>query len=397
MNKTKIAIVGVIILLLTGATGYFFMQNSASNKLATSQGVESKNSNVSDVDTAGATCDKQYQNILAKYQQNFDDCRLDIKKASGCDKDPNASSAKQKNLVIIFDSSGSMAQTIDGKKKIDIAKESVNSFIQDMDKNTNLSVVLYGHKGSNSPADKKVSCAGIDEVYWMSPVKPDIAISKLSGATPTGWTPIAASLQRAGDILKNYPADKNDNMILLVSDGEETCDGDPVAKAKELMGTNLKVVTNVIGFNVTGTAEKNLQGIAGAGKGKYYSVNNANEFQKALQENKNFMAGFDCYMEQSGVWLDNGLNTEFKQADCMRRLDGDEKAEIELNTNLSDDGVTAECKDYILSTYQKRYDIIKNEIDQAYTANQKDAAVEKSNLEATKNMDAGENVFVPVK
>lgn len=380
-------------MLFTIGVGYFLMQNS--NKEST---VPSSNAIVGDasaVPGAGATCSKQYENILAQYQQNFDECRLKVAKATDCAKDPNAiSSAKQKNIVVVFDSSGSMNQIVGGKKKIDVAKEAVSGFLRDIDKNTNVSIVLYGHKGGNTQASKNVSCAGIDEVYYIGPVNADIAISKLAGAKPTGWTPIAASLQKANDILKNYPADKNDNMVLLVSDGEETCGGDPVAKAKELFGTSAKIVTNVIGFDVTGPAEQKLQAIASTG-GKYFSVHNEEEFKAAFKENKNFLVGFDCYMEQSGVWLDNQLNTEFMRNDCMNKLDMEEKHELILSANLLNDGVTADCKEFILSEYQKRYDQIKSEIEQRYSANKSDTEAQKKTLEDTRNnLDAGEGALI---
>ncbi|MDD5464560.1 MAG: VWA domain-containing protein [Candidatus Moranbacteria bacterium] len=394
MNKTKILVIGGVVLLFTIGVGYFLMQNSASKQNA---GTAGKSAAIdSSAVGAGTTCSKQYENILAKYQQNFDECRLNVTKASSCDKDPNVTTdPKQKNIVIVFDSSGSMNQVVGGKKKIDVAKDSVAGFLRDIDKNTNVSIVLYGHKGGNSQSAKKVSCAGIDEVYYLGSVNPDIAIAKLTGAKPTGWTPIAASLQKAGDILKNYPADKNDNMVLLVSDGEEACDGDPVAKAKELLGTNAKILTNVIGFDVAGAAEQKLQAIAGAG-GKYFSVHNEEEFKTAFKENKNFMVGFDCYMEQSGVWLDNQLNTEFMRNDCMNKLDMEEKHELTLNANLLDDGVTADCRDFVLSEYQKRYDQIKSEIEQRYSANKSDTEAQKKKLEDTRNnLDAGEDALIP--
>lgn len=392
MSKIKIIGILLAVLIFTVIGGYFFYKNSSSNKLATSQNITG--SNAANSGGVSTVCNKQYENILAKYKQNFDDCRLNVKKAEDCNKSPNDSSQKQKNLVLIFDSSGSMAQLVNGKKKIDIAKEAITGFINDMDKETNLSIILYGHKGSNSQASKKTSCVGIDEVYYMGKVNAGVAISKLSGAVPTGWTPIAASLQKAGDLLKSYPADKNDNMVLLVSDGEETCDGDPIAKAKELMKSDFKVLTNVIGFNVAGAAEKKLQNIAGGGGGKYFSVNNEEEFRNALKENKNFMAGFDCYMKQSGVWLDNQLDTEFKKNDCLHRLEMGEKYEIELNVNVLSDGITSNCADYVLSEYQKRYNEIKNQLEQNYSANKKDTAQEEKTLESTENnLDENEGVF----
>jgi hypothetical protein len=119
----------------------------------------------------------------------------------------NASSIKQKkkNLVLIFDASGSMAQKIGNKRKIDIAKEATWKFIDQVanEENFNLSIVVYGHKGSNRQSDKQLSCNGIEEIYYLGDVNVEIAKSKLNKFDAIGWTPIAKSFEKAQKILSD--------------------------------------------------------------------------------------------------------------------------------------------------------------------------------------------------
>ena len=69
-----------------------------------------------------------------------------------------------------------------------------------------------------------------------------------SRLTPYGYTPIADSLLKAGDDLQAIEADSR--MIILITDGEETCGGDPIATAKHLCEMGIKLETNIIGFDL---------------------------------------------------------------------------------------------------------------------------------------------------
>jgi len=215
---------------------------------------------------------------------------------------------KKANTVLIFDSSGSMAEKIGGKAKIDIAKASTENFVNELDKDENnyLSVVVYGHKGSSSQRDKAISCAGIDEVYWMDVIKPSIISAKISPLTANGWTPIADSLIKAGGILNKNKTEGAASSIILVSDGEETCGGNPVKIAEELCKANIKVVTNVIGFNVSGSSETQLKAIANAGCGKYYPANNQEEMDNALVQ---VSGDVQLNMNNGGIYLNDGEGT----------------------------------------------------------------------------------------
>lgn len=55
------------------------------------------------------------------------------------------------------------------------------------------------------------------------------------------------------------------NIIYVVSDGIETCDGDSAKEAKELHDSNIKAVVNIIGFDVDSAGQKQLLSVAEAG------------------------------------------------------------------------------------------------------------------------------------
>lgn len=195
--------------------------------------------------------------------------------SEGSQQESNDSS---KNVVLIMDASGSMNAVLGGEKKIDIAKRSAGMYIDSLASGTNLSIVTYGHIGSSSVADKAKSCAGIEEIYYFGTVNAFLAKSKVNALPALGWTPIAKSLEKGRGILSTKAGGNKE--ILLVSDGQETCGGDPVAIAKSICSMGIRV--DVIGFNVSGADEQQLQNIARQ-CGGYASVNSESEFKTVIQ------------------------------------------------------------------------------------------------------------------
>jgi hypothetical protein len=79
-------------------------------------------------------------------------------------------------------------------------------------------------------------------------------------------TPIAASLQAAAADLS---AAQGETLIVLVSDGEENCDGDPVAAAAALRQRRSDLRVSVVGFDIAPDLRERLAQIAEAGGGMY--------------------------------------------------------------------------------------------------------------------------------
>jgi Ca-activated chloride channel homolog len=187
------------------------------------------------------------------------------------------------NVEIILDASGSMAGKIGDKTKMQLAKEAIQAFAESLPEGARVSLRVYGHKGSNADEHKQLSCGSSELVYPLQPFDAQRLAEALHQFEPTGWTSIARSLQLAQVDLAAFGAEDNTNVIYLVSDGIETCDGDPVAAAKELSRSHIMPLLNVIGFDVNADGQKQLKQIAQAAEGLYANVTNQEQFQAELE------------------------------------------------------------------------------------------------------------------
>lgn len=197
-----------------------------------------------------------------------DDCGYDLKDcgngAQGSDIDVNV------YTLIMLDASGSMVEKMGSDTKLNIAKASLLNFARLVPDAIQLGFMVYGHKGNNKTDGKAESCAGVEVLAPIGSVKPETFPSVLQRFTPTGWTPIAASLAVAKDQFKNLTG--KSNRIVMVSDGLETCGGDPIAMAGELKRSGLNVVVDVVGFGVSSADAQQLRKIADAGGGTYFDA-----------------------------------------------------------------------------------------------------------------------------
>lgn len=196
----------------------------------------------------------------------------------------DAERTQQVNVELILDVSGSMAQSLDtGETRMDAAKrvlDDVIAQIPDRD-GINVGLRIYGHEGDNTEVGSIVSCPATDLVVPVDTVDKEALSDEINALQPTGWTPIALSLERAEE---DFPEADEDvtNVIVLLTDGLETCGGDPAAVAEELQEGDRELFTNVIGFAVTGEEQQLLAGIADAGAGQLLGASNAAELSTAL-------------------------------------------------------------------------------------------------------------------
>lgn len=192
--------------------------------------------------------------------------------------------AKTVNLELIFDASGSMAEDIGGGvTKIDAAKQALNDVIDAVPARpgVNVGFRVFGHKGDNTEAGKPISCKSSDLLVPIKGVDQTALKGQVATYKPTGWTPIAFSLQQAGKDFK--PGGESiANVAVLVTDGEETCGGDPCATAGSLHTGNAQLTTYVVGFGTTPDQQKANQCIADNGGGKLLGANSAAELSAAL-------------------------------------------------------------------------------------------------------------------
>jgi uncharacterized protein YdcH (DUF465 family) len=192
---------------------------------------------------------------------------------------------KERNTLLMLDSSGSMAADGGGGfNKLDTAKMALNRYVQVVSGVYNLGFLVYGHKGNNTDAGKAESCVGIDLLAPLGQLQRENFEGILAQFQPTGWTPIAASLTKAGEAF----AGKEDanNRIILVSDGIETCEGDPVSVARQLHEGGLALTIDVLGYGVAEDSPdaQQLRQIAEVTGGTYYDAQTAADLNNYFQQ-----------------------------------------------------------------------------------------------------------------
>jgi hypothetical protein len=187
------------------------------------------------------------------------------------------------NLELILDLSGSMARDIGGgETRMQAAKRVMNDVIDALPERegVNVGFRIYGHRGDNTEARRDVSCRSSELVVPIRGVDKPALREQVRAAEPIGWTPIALSLERAGGDFEAGPDVANH--ILLVTDGEETCGGDPCAVAESLKTGAANVTTHVVGFALTEEQGRLVSCIAERGGGLNLRAANARELSNAI-------------------------------------------------------------------------------------------------------------------
>jgi len=174
-------------------------------------------------------------------------------------------------LMFILDGSGSMSETDGaGNVKIVAAKDMLRDISSQLDSNkTNVGLITF-HKGCYSSK------------LLIPPSNNDFnrVISVSSEIYPSGKTPLASSIREAGEVLKDIHKKVN---IIIISDGVETCGGDPVAEAKKLKTKyGIDASIYVIGYSVDDRTKTQLVALANAGGGKYYSAEDSVALDKVI-------------------------------------------------------------------------------------------------------------------
>ncbi|PZV35832.1 vWA domain-containing protein [Mesorhizobium kowhaii] len=177
-------------------------------------------------------------------------------------------------VIIILDASGSMWAQIDGKPKLEIARESLRTVLQSVPAADEIGFMAYGHR-------EKGSC---DDIQLIVPPQAGSA-SAISAAADSlkflGKTPLTAAVKQAAEALK-YTEDKA--TVVLITDGLETCGGDPCALGKELEASGVDFTADVVGFGLTADEGKQIACLADNTGGKYIQASDEKALQEALVE-----------------------------------------------------------------------------------------------------------------
>jgi Ca-activated chloride channel family protein len=179
-------------------------------------------------------------------------------------------------LVLLLDSSGSMKESAGGQSKISAAKAALKEVVATLPDDAQVGVRVFGAKVFS--AKDKGACTDTQNVVPVGPVDRDRIGKAVAGYKPYGETPIGNALKGAAKDLGT----EGKRTIVLLSDGEPTCDPDPCKVAKDLRRQGVDLTVNVVGLNVSGRARRALECIADAGGGTYYGVDQPDDLASSL-------------------------------------------------------------------------------------------------------------------
>ncbi len=174
--------------------------------------------------------------------------------------------------IIVLDASGSMWAKIDGRSRIEIAKETVKTVIGNLPADMELGLMAYGHRD-------KGSCTDIELLVPPAAGTGAAIIAATNKISPKGKTPLTEAVKRAAEELK-YTEEKA--TVILVTDGLETCDADPCALGAELEKSGVDFTAHVVGFGLTEAEGKKVACLATNTGGKYIQASDAKSLTKAL-------------------------------------------------------------------------------------------------------------------
>ncbi len=191
---------------------------------------------------------------------------------------PSFAAGPQQDMEIVMDASGSMWAQIKGEPKTTIAKRVLAELVEGLKGRDDLAlgIRVYGHQ---SPQKLK-NCQDTKLEIPFGPPDPQKVKALIKGINAQGQTPIAYSLYQAKNDFDL--ASKRKRTIVLITDGMESCDGDPCQAAKDLAAAGVDVTLHVVGFDLKPEEMEKLKCLAKPTGGLTLGAQDAGQLKDAL-------------------------------------------------------------------------------------------------------------------
>lgn len=196
------------------------------------------------------------------------------------------------DAMLVFDASGSMASM--GYNGLDVprifeARDALRATLPRVSPFRRLGLVTYG-------AGPDKSCSNVDLRFEPIQDAAGPILAEVDRIQPEGDTPLTKAVERAAQI---FQESERPGIIVLVTDGRETCGGMPCMLADQLAADGADITVHVIGFKLrgetfdpkhfeTGGFEKGVEikarCLADRTGGLYVSAESTDELVDALQQ-----------------------------------------------------------------------------------------------------------------
>ncbi len=187
------------------------------------------------------------------------------------DPEPKPKPPPLSRILFIFDASQSMLGRWQSDTKFNYAKRIMSELLDSLSgvKNIELALRVYGHQHHFPPQE----CKDTKLEVPFGPGNASKIKSKLRSIEPRGTTPLAYSLEQSAN---DFPPCVNcRNIVLLITDGIEECNGDPCAVSRMLQKNGIVLKPFIIGIGNDFNTAFNCVGT-------YFDATSEQDFKKAL-------------------------------------------------------------------------------------------------------------------
>jgi hypothetical protein len=178
------------------------------------------------------------------------------------------------NLMIVFDGSGSMWGQVGGRAKIELARQALSSVLSEVSPDMEIGMLAYGHR-------VRGQCSDIELIVPMGPAGQTVPriIAAANGMNPRGMTPLSDAVLIAAQRMGHT---EQAATVVLLTDGIETCGGDPCALGRLLAREGVDFRAHVVGFDLTDAEQRQVSCLAEETGGMFLAASDADELQAAL-------------------------------------------------------------------------------------------------------------------
>lgn len=180
--------------------------------------------------------------------------------------------AAEGKSIIVLDASGSMWGQIDGRAKLEIAREALGSVLSAIPAETEIGLMAYGHR-------EKGSCTDIELIVPPAAATAGAITDAANTLKFLGKTPLSDAVRRAADELRST---EEKATVILITDGIETCEADPCALGTELEASGVDFTAHVVGFGLTAAEGATVACLAQNTGGLYIEAKDAGSLVEAL-------------------------------------------------------------------------------------------------------------------
>ena len=177
-------------------------------------------------------------------------------------------------VELILDTSGSMLQRLGSHRRIDIAKDTLTRLTSGViPPGTPFALRVFGRGQDSCLTDLEIP---------LQPLDTGAASARIGAlaAKNNAKTPIGAAL---ASVASDLGSASGDRVVVLVTDGEETCGGDPAEEILKLRQKGVDVRVNIVGFAVDDAKLASTFRLwSKAGDGSYFDARDAAGLTRAL-------------------------------------------------------------------------------------------------------------------